>query len=183
FVFLIDCAGIVEQPAPRRMIEIRHTVRVSEGDSFAELRPAPRGLHMAMSIDFTAPVIGQQALSLHLTAETFRQGLARARTFGLMEEVGQLRAAGMAKGGSLDNAVVVDDARVLNPGGLRMADEFVRHKLLDAVGDLALAGAPISGRFVGHRSGHGLTNRLLRALFAEPAAWRESSAEPLSVAA
>ena len=119
---------------------------------------------MALSIDFAAAAIGRQALSLRLTPESFRAELARARTFTLAEEVAQLRAAGLAQGGSLDNAVVVDQARILNPGGLRMRDEFARHKLLDAVGDLALAGAPLCGRFIAHRSGHALNNRLLRAL-------------------
>ena len=138
---------------------------------------------MALSIDFAAAAIGRQALSLRLTPESFRHELARARTFALAEEIDQLRAAGLAQGGSLDNAVVVDQARVLNPTGLRMPDEFARHKLLDAVGDLALAGAPLIGRFIAHCSGHTLNNRLLRALFADRLAWREVSALPLSVAA
>lgn len=183
FVFLLDCAGSVEQDAPRSAIEIRRPVRVTDGDAFAELRPGTAGLEMALSIDFAAAAIGRQALSLHLTANTFRHELSRARTFTLAEEIEQLRAAGLAQGGSLDNAVVVDQARVLNPAGLRMPDEFARHKLMDAVGDLALAGAPLIGRFVAHRSGHTLNNRLLRALFAERSAWREISSVPLSVAA
>ena len=125
-----------------------------------------------MSIVFAAPAIGRQALSLQLTPDSFRRELSRARTFALAEDIDRLRAAGMAQGGSLDNAVVVDSARVLNPGGLRMEDEFVRHKLLDAVGDLALAGAPLRASFTAHRSGHGLNNQLLRALFADATAWR-----------
>jgi UDP-3-O-[3-hydroxymyristoyl] N-acetylglucosamine deacetylase len=184
FVFLLDCAGVVEQDAPRSVIEVNRVVRVSEGDAFAELRPAHRGtvgLDMALSIDFAAAAIGRQALSLTLTADSFRRELARARTFTLAEEVERLRAFGFAKGGNLDNAVVVDQARVLNPSGLRMPDEFVRHKLLDAVGDLALAGAPLRGRFVAHRSGHALNNRLLRALFAK--AEPETCAEPPSAVA
>ncbi len=159
---------------------------MQDGDAFAELRPAAPGatsLDMALSIDFAAAAIGRQALSLHLTPESFRHELARARTFALAEEIDQLRAAGLAQGGSLDNAVVVDQARVLNPTGLRMPDEFARHKLLDAVGDMALAGAPLIGRFIAHCSGHTLNNRLLRALFADRLAWREVSALPLSVAA
>ncbi len=187
FVFLLDCAGVVEQSAPRTHIEIRRPVRVCDGDAFAELGPTTvrgmQGLEMALSIDFAAPAIGRQALSLHLTADSFRNEIARARTFTLAEQVAQLRAAGLAQGGSLDNAVVVDEARVLNPGGLRMQDEFARHKLLDAVGDLALAGAPLAGRFIGHRSGHCLNNRLLRALFADASAWREVAAATVSVAA
>ena len=111
-------------------------------------------------------------MSLRLTPEAFRRELAGARTFTEASAVAALREAGLAQGGTLENAVVVDGARVLNPGGLRMADEFVRHKLVDAVGDLALAGAPIRGRFRAHRSGHTLNNRLLRALFADPSAWR-----------
>jgi UDP-3-O-[3-hydroxymyristoyl] N-acetylglucosamine deacetylase len=186
FVFLLDCAGVIEQSVPRAQIEIRRTVRVSDGEAFAELRPSVSGrpgLEMALSIDFAAAAIGRQALSLRLTPETFRSELARARTFTMAEEVTQLRAAGLAQGGSLDNAVVVDQARILNPGGLRMRDEFARHKLLDAVGDLALAGAPLCGRFIAHRSGHALNNRLLRALFADVSAWRAVDAEPVSVAA
>jgi UDP-3-O-[3-hydroxymyristoyl] N-acetylglucosamine deacetylase len=186
FVFLLDCAGIAEQSAPRAQIEIRRPVRVADGDAFAELRPATAGkpgLEMALSIDFAAPAIGRQALSLPLTSESFRAELARARTFTLAEEVAQMRAVGLAQGGSLDNAVVVDQARVLNPGGLRMQDEFARHKLLDAVGDLALAGAPLSGRFIAHRSGHCLNNRLLRALFADASAWRQVDGTPVARAA
>jgi UDP-3-O-[3-hydroxymyristoyl] N-acetylglucosamine deacetylase len=186
YVFLLDCAGSVEQDAPRSTIEVRRTVRVSDGDAFVELRPGnpgSSGLDMALSIDFAAAAIGRQALSLRLTPDSFRQELARARTFTLAEEIEQMRAAGLAQGGSLDNAVVVDQARVLNPAGLRMPDEFARHKLLDAVGDMALAGAPLHGRFIAHRSGHALNNRLLRALFADASAWREVSAAPLAVAA
>jgi UDP-3-O-[3-hydroxymyristoyl] N-acetylglucosamine deacetylase len=178
FVFLIDCAGRLEQDAPRAVIEVLRPVRVEHGDAYAELRPWPApGLGMAMSIAFDAPAIGRQALSLTLSEEVFRHDLARCRTFALMAEVAQLQATGRAKGGSLDNAIVVDQARVLNPGGLRVPDEFVRHKLLDAVGDLALAGAVIHGRLVAHRSGHTLNNRLLRALFDDPEAWREASSD------
>jgi UDP-3-O-[3-hydroxymyristoyl] N-acetylglucosamine deacetylase len=182
-VFLLDCAGTVQQSAPRATIEIRRPIRVSDGDAFAELRPGPAGLDMALSIDFAAVAVGRQALSLRLTPNTFRHELARARTFVMLEVIDGLRAAGLAQGGSLENAVVVDQARVLNPAGLRMPDEFVRHKLLDAVGDLALAGAPLRGRFVAHRSGHTLNSRLLRALFADRAAWREVVPAQLSVAA
>lgn len=186
YVFLLDCAGKVEQDAPRSMIEVRRPVRVSEGEAFAELRPVAPGvarLEMAVSIDFHAAAIGRQAVSLCLTSASFRHELARARTFALAEEIEELRAAGLAQGGSLENAVVVERARVLNPAGLRMPDEFARHKLLDAVGDLALAGAPLSARFVGHRSGHTLNNRLLHALFADRQAWREITGAALTVAA
>ena len=174
FVFLIDCAGVVDLDAERPEIEVLRPVRVEDGAAFAELRPAGPGggFGLSLSIDFAAAAIGRQALSLRLTPEAFRRELAGARTFTEASAVAALREAGLAQGGTLENAVVVDGARVLNPGGLRMADEFVRHKLVDAVGDLALAGAPIRGRFRAHRSGHTLNNRLLRALFADPAAWR-----------
>ncbi len=171
-LFLIDCAGIVEQTEFAPAIEVLRPVRVENGEAFAELRPFPLAFDMAMSIAFDAAAIGRQALTLRLTPESFRAELARARTFTLASEVSQMRAAGLALGGSLDNAVVVDGAKVLNPAGLRMSDEFVRHKLLDAVGDLALAGAPLRARFVGHRTGHTLNNRLLCALFADEANWR-----------
>lgn len=183
FVFLLDCAGIVHQAAPRGSIQIRRPVRVADGDAFAEIRPGGPGLDMTLSIDFAAPAIGRQALSLRLTPDKFRHELASARTFTLIEEVEHLRAAGLAQGGSLDNAIVVDQARVLNPGGLRMPDEFARHKLLDVVGDLALAGAPISGRFIAHRPSHALNNRLLRAMFADASAWRMVSPDPVPAAA
>ncbi len=171
-VFLIECAGIVEQDAPPLMIEILRHVRVENGQSHAALRPSPIGLDLSVSIDFAAPAIGRQALSMRLSAAAFRAELARARTFALVEDVSALRASGLALGGSLDNAVVVDGAAVLNPGGLRMPDEFVRHKMLDAVGDLALAGGVLRGRYVAHRAGHTLNNQLLRALFADEANWR-----------
>jgi UDP-3-O-[3-hydroxymyristoyl] N-acetylglucosamine deacetylase len=180
-LFLIDCAGTAHQPELVAAVEVLRPVRVEQGEAFAELRPFPYALDLAMSIAFEAAAIGRQALTLRLTPESFRQELARARTFTLASEVDQLRAAGLALGGTLDNAVVVDGARVLNPAGLRMRDEFVRHKLLDAVGDLALAGTPLRARFVGHRTGHTLNNRLLRALFADDANWRLlPSAEAIS---
>ena len=185
-VFLIDCAGIAVQDAPRETIEICRPVRVADGAGFAEVRPAGAGtggLDMALSIDFAAAAIGQQAIALRLTPESFRTELAAARTFGLAEDIAALQAAGLARGGSLDNAVVVDQDRVLNPGGLRMEREFARHKLLDAVGDLALAGTAIEGRFIAHRGGHALNNRLLRAVFADPSAWRPVLAAPVSAAA
>ena len=190
FVFLIDCAGIAEQNAPREVIEIRRPVRIADGAGFVELRPAARaagpyvfGLDMALSIDFAAPAIGRQAIALRLSPDSFRRELAAARTFGLAEDIAALHAAGLARGGSLDNAVVVDQDRVLNPGGLRMEREFARHKLLDAVGDLALAGCAIEGRFIAHRSGHALNNQLLRTLLADRSAWHTMTDAPISAAA
>ncbi|MGH7102024.1 MAG: UDP-3-O-acyl-N-acetylglucosamine deacetylase [Acetobacteraceae bacterium] len=180
FVFLIDCAGIATLDAPRREISVLRTVRVTEGDSFVELSPAPTpGLSMALSIAFDAPAIGRQEFSLALTGLSFRRELASARTFITADAIAGLHAQGLAQGGTLDNAVVVEDARVLNPAGLRMPNEFVRHKLLDAVGDLALAGLPIAGRFRAHRSGHALNHRLLEALFAAPDAFRIGPAPAL----
>jgi UDP-3-O-[3-hydroxymyristoyl] N-acetylglucosamine deacetylase len=172
FAFLIDCAGIREQDAARTEIEILRPIRVEDGPAYAEFHPGGPGFALAMSIEFGTAAIGRQALSLRLDTASFRHELSRARTFAELAEVDRLRAAGLGQGGSLANAVIVDGARVLNPGGLRMPGEFVRHKLLDAVGDLALAGTALRGKFVGHRSGHTLNNRLLRALFADRSAWR-----------
>ncbi len=178
FVFLLDCAGSVSQGMAAPVIEVLRSVRVEEKGAFVELHPtAMPGFEASLSIDFAAPAIGQQALALRVTPASFRAALAEARTFALAEEIAQLRAAGLAQGGSLANALVVDGPLVLNPGGLRQPDEFVRHKLLDVVGDLALAGAALSGRFVGHRSGHALNNRLLRTLLADRSAWRWMGAE------
>lgn len=181
WVFLIDCAGLATLDAAARAVEVLRTVRVEDGDAFAELRPgAAPCLDMAMSIDFDAPAIGRQALTLVLDEAAFRTELSAARTFTQAHEIEGLRAAGLAKGGNLDNAVVVDGARVLNPAGLRRPDDFVRHKMLDAVGDLALAGAALHGRFTGHRSGHALNNRLLRALFADAANWCEAGTDGMA---
>lgn len=178
FLFLIDCAGTVALPGAAPLVEVLKPIRVTDGEAFAELHPAREpGFSAALSIDFPATAIGRQHLSLRVTPAAFRAQLADARTFTLAEEIARLRAAGLAQGGSLANAVVVDGPMVLNPGGLRRPDEFVRHKLLDVVGDLALAGAGLSARFVGHRSGHALNNRLLRALFADHGAWRSGEGE------
>ncbi len=185
YLFLIDCAGLAAQDAPRRQIEIARPVRTEDGGGFVELRPSMGfpGLEISLSIEFPAAAIGRQSVFLRLTPESFRFQISRNRTFALAEDVAAIQAAGLGRGGSLANAVVVDGDRVLNPGGLRTADEFARHKVLDAIGDLALAGAPIRGRFIAHRSGHALNNKLLRTLFADPAAWRSAGAEPLSAAA
>jgi UDP-3-O-[3-hydroxymyristoyl] N-acetylglucosamine deacetylase len=178
FVFLLECAGRVEQEQPRQCIEILQPVRVDDGEGYAELRPTKRfSLDMAISIDFAAPAIGRQALSLTLSAPLFRSELMRARTFTHADEVEELHKAGLALGGGLHNAVVVDGAKVLNPEGLRMQDEFVRHKTLDMIGDLALAGHAINGRVIAHRPGHTLNNRLLHKLFADDSAWRLAPVE------
>jgi UDP-3-O-[3-hydroxymyristoyl] N-acetylglucosamine deacetylase len=174
FLFLLDCAGLVTLGPAAPVIEVLRPVRVEDATgAFAELRPAVLpGFEASLEIDFPATAIGRQTLGLRVTAGSFREELADARTFTLAEDVARLRAIGLAQGGSLANAVVVDGPLVVNPGGLRRPDEFVRHKLLDVVGDLALAGGAIHGRFSGSRSGHALNNRLLRALFADRAAWR-----------
>lgn len=175
FGFLLECAGIVESDVARAVIEVARPVRVVDGAAFAALLPAGAaddGFGMALEIEFPARAIGRQVFSMELTPARFGAELARARTFAMKNEIEALHEAGLARGGSLANAVVVDDDVVVNPEGLRFADEFVRHKLLDVVGDLALAGAPLVGRFVGGRTGHRINNMLLRALFADAANYR-----------
>ena len=191
FCFLLECAGVVSLNTPRKVIEILRPVRVTDGAAFAEFRPfAPTvarsaipTLDLEVTIDFQEAAIGRQSRSLRLTSENFREAVAPARTFAMARDIDALREAGLAKGGSLDNAIVVDGAKVLNPGGLRMKDEFVAHKLLDAVGDLALAGAALHGRFIANRPGHTLNNKLLRALFADAKAWADITPEHLAAAA
>ena len=193
FSFLIQSAGIVEHGGVRSSIEVLRAVRVESGEAFAELRPhsvgaySALGFDLSLAIDFPCSTIGRQALSVSLTPESFAADLASARTFTMASEIENLRKAGLAKGGSLANAIVVEDAKVLNPEGLRWQDEFVRHKLLDVVGDLALAGAPLIGRFVGNRTGHSLNNRLLHELFADSANYRMTGSifvgAPLSLSA
>jgi UDP-3-O-[3-hydroxymyristoyl] N-acetylglucosamine deacetylase len=160
-------AGLAALPGPLEAIRVLRPVRDVQGDVVAELAPAEL-LSIDFAIDFADAAIGRQARRMTMENGAFLHELADCRTFCRSEEVEAMRAAGLALGGSLDNAVVVDGARVLNPGGLRRADEFVRHKMLDALGDLALAGAPILGAYRGVRAGHGATNRLLRKLFATP---------------
>jgi UDP-3-O-[3-hydroxymyristoyl] N-acetylglucosamine deacetylase len=171
FVRAIDQAGIVSQSAARRFIQVLRPVQVVIGDSFGELRPHAAGFRAEVEIDFANPVIGRQKYVLELSAEGFRREIARARTFGFMRDVGKLWSAGYALGASLDNTLVLDEARVVNPEGLRFADEFVRHKALDAIGDLSLAGAPILGAYRSVRGGHQLNHAVLSALIADPTAW------------
>jgi UDP-3-O-[3-hydroxymyristoyl] N-acetylglucosamine deacetylase len=170
FLFLIECAGVVEQDAARRAIKVLKEVSVTEDGATAALLP-DHGFSMSFEIDFDNPLIRRQDICLMFDADTFKTELSRARTFGLLDELDRLRAAGLVRGGSLDNAVVVGRDHVLNVGGLRYGDEFVRHKLLDAFGDLYLAGGPLLGSFRGVRSGHAHTRRLLSALFADREAW------------
>jgi len=170
FLFLIERAGLLEQEAPRRAIKVLKHVEVVDGDRKVTLSP-DSSFGVTFEIDFPNEIVSRQDISLTVDAESFRADVARARTFGFFEDVERLRAAGLARGGSLDNAVVVSGDRILNRGGLRYADEFVRHKVLDAVGDLYLAGGPIVGHFHGVCSGHALNRRLLEALFSDPRAW------------
>lgn len=170
FVYLIDCAGTVEQLAARKVLKILKPVAIEDGDRFAALEPGD-GFSVDFDIDFECPKIGRQSKSLRLSEETYREEIASARTFGFFEQVEFMRRNGLALGGSLENAVVFKDGKVLNPEGLRFTDEPVRHKILDLIGDLYLAGGRIQGHFSGRRCGHALTCRLLKALFADKSAW------------
>lgn len=171
FVQLLDRAGRRRQDAERRYIEILDAIEVFDGDKYACLSPAD-GFEMAFEIEFPTALIGRQRVELTVDEDSFRAELADCRTFGFAAEVEALRAAGLARGGSLENAVVIDGDRLLNPEGLRRPDEFVRHKALDAVGDLYTLGAPIIGRFEGVKAGHALNNLAARALLEQPEAWR-----------
>jgi UDP-3-O-[3-hydroxymyristoyl] N-acetylglucosamine deacetylase len=171
FVFLIECAGIRDLGVPRRAIRILEPISVEAEGRSATLLPG-EGFEIDCEIDFDSLAVSRQAISVGLVNGTFKKELARARTFGFLHEVEQLWAVGLARGGSLKNAVVVSGDKILNREGLRYEDEFVRHKALDALGDLYLAGSPIIGRFRGLCSGHHLNNLLLHALFAERKAWR-----------
>ncbi|WP_106743855.1 UDP-3-O-acyl-N-acetylglucosamine deacetylase [Yoonia maritima] len=171
FVRGIVNAGLTRLSAPLRAIEILKDVSVSEGEAFAQLSPAT-SLQIDFAIDFADAAIGKQRKTLNMANGTFVRELCDSRTFCRSADVDAMRANGLALGGTMENAVVVDGATVLTPGGLRHADEAVRHKMLDALGDLYTAGAPILGRYTGTRSGHAMTNRLLRALFDDSSAWR-----------
>ena len=171
FVEAIDQAGLVTLPVPRRYIRVLKPVRVASGDSYGELRPHPQGFRVELEIDFAHKLIGRQGIALDVGPDTFRRELARARTFGFMRDVSKLWSAGYALGASFENTLVINDDRLLNPEGLRFADEFARHKALDAIGDLALAGAPLLGAYRSVRGGHKLNHAVLSALMADPSAW------------
>jgi UDP-3-O-[3-hydroxymyristoyl] N-acetylglucosamine deacetylase len=177
FVEAIDRVGSRQQRAPRRRLRIEKPVRVELGSAFAEFRPYS-GTRLEISIDYACSVIGRQEFSLDLTAKTFRREIASARTFGYVRDVQQLRAAGFALGSSLENSVVIAEGAVMNPDGLRYPDEFVRHKMLDAIGDLALAGMPIQGLYRSHKGGHKLNALALSTLLAQDDAW-SIVAEPI----
>ena len=171
FVAAIEQAGVAVLGARRRYTKVLKPIRVTRGEAVGELSPYADGFRVEVEIDFDHPQIGRQSLALDVEAGSFRREVARARTFGFMKDVSKLWSAGYALGASLDNTVVVADDRVLNPEGLRFADEFVRHKTLDAIGDLALAGAPILGAYRSVRGGHRLNHAVLSALIADPTAW------------
>lgn len=172
FSFLITCAGLdIQHQAPKRRIRILKPIRVEEGNKYAEFYPSEVS-SFGFEIEFPHPQIGRQERMLTLVNGNFPSQIARARTFGFANEVEYLRQNGLALGGSLNNAIVLDQEKILNQDGLRFPDEFVRHKILDAVGDLYLAGLPIQGHYHGVKAGHALNNQLLRALFADPTAYQ-----------
>lgn len=176
FVLLIQQAGVEEQAAPKRFMRVLRGIEVRDGDKWARLDPY-EGFRLSFSISFNHPVIDKtgQTVTVDFAETSYLREIARARTFGFMHDVEQLRENGLALGGGLDNAVVLDEYRVLNAEGLRFADEFIRHKVLDAIGDLYLVGNPLLCAFSAHKSGHALNNRLLRALLAEASAWETVS--------
>jgi UDP-3-O-[3-hydroxymyristoyl] N-acetylglucosamine deacetylase len=176
FVFLIQSAGIEEQNAPKRFIRIKKSVVVKDGDKWARFDPF-EGFKVSFNIDFAHPVFQSQVqtTTVDFSSTSFVKEVSRARTFGFMRDIEQLRENNLALGGSMDNAIVMDDYRVLNEDGLRYQDEFVKHKVLDAIGDLYLLGCSLIGEFSGYKSGHALNNRLLRTLLAKEDAWESAT--------
>jgi len=172
FVYLLQTAGVQEQPAAKRFIRVTHEITVNDGDKVATLRPY-EGFRVTFAIDFDHPVFKEQIghAALDISSEAFVREISRARTFGFVHEFEYMRSRGLARGGSVDNAIVVDDYRILNEGGLRYDDEFVKHKMLDAIGDLYLAGHQLLAEYEGVKSGHALNNQLVRALFEQPECW------------
>ena len=174
FVFLLQSAGIAEQDAPKRFIRIKRPVEVRDGDKVARFEPHD-GFRIGFTVQFDHPAIpaAQSRAEIEFSTASYVKEVSRARTFGFMRDLEYMRERNLGLGGSMDNAIVLDEFRVLNDDGLRYADEFVRHKILDAVGDLYLAGRPIIGAYEGYKSGHALNNKLVRALLAEKSAWEE----------
>ena len=172
FIFLVQSAGIAEQSAAKQFIRIKKTVEVKDGDKWVRFEPF-NGYKLGFTINFAHPVFAatKQNVTIDLGEHSYIKEVSRARTFGFMQEVEALRAQGLALGGNLDNAIVMDEYRVINPDGLRFEDEFVKHKVLDAIGDLYLLGHPLIGAFSGYKSGHALNNALLRTLLADAQAW------------
>jgi len=180
FVFLLQSAGIEEQEMPKRFVRILQTVEVRDGDKWARFDPYD-GFRVNFEIEFNHPTFKQhtQSATMDFSTTSFLREVSRARTFGFMRDLESMRAHNLALGGNLDNAIVLDDHRVLNEDGLRYEDEFVKHKILDAIGDLYLLGHSLIGEFSGYKSGHGLNNRLLRTLISTKSAWREVTFESL----
>jgi len=178
FVFLLQSAGIVEQNAPKRFIRIKSPVEVTDGDKVARFEPH-EGFRVGFTVKFDHPMIpaSQSRAEVEFSTGAYIKEVSRARTFGFMRDLEYMRERNLGLGGSMDNAIVLDEFRVLNDDGLRYADEFVRHKILDAIGDLYLAGRPILGAYEGYKSGHALNNKLVRALLAQPEAWEEVTFE------
>jgi UDP-3-O-[3-hydroxymyristoyl] N-acetylglucosamine deacetylase len=178
FVFLLQSAGIEEQSTPKRFVRIKKSVRVEEGDKWARFDPFD-GFKVNFEIEFNHPIFKKrsQVASMDFSTTSFLKEVSRARTFGFMRDLETLRARNLALGGTMDNAIVLDDFRVLNEDGLRYEDEFVKHKILDAIGDLYLLGHSLIGEFSGFKSGHALNNRLLRTLVATEEAWEEVTFE------
>lgn len=178
FVFLIQAAGILEQDAPKRFVRVKRPVEVREGDKWARLEPH-EGFKLAFSIDFGHPAIDATAqfVEVDLAKETYMGAVSRARTFGFVQDVEMLRSIGLAQGGTLENAIVMDEFRVLNADGLRSNDEFVKHKILDAMGDLYVLGHPLLAAYSAHKSGHALNNKLLRTLLDDTNAWEWATFE------
>ena len=176
FVFLLQSAGIEEQPVAKRFIRIKKPIKVQEGDKWASFEPF-EGFKVGFSIEFNHPIISKRTsrAEIDFSTTSFVKEVSRARTFGFMRDIEMLREHNLALGGSMDNAVVLDDYRVLNEDGLRYEDEFVKHKILDAIGDLYLLGHSLIGAYHAHKSGHELNNKLLRALIADASAWEEVS--------
>lgn len=174
FVFLLQSAGIEEQPALKKFVRVLKPVRAEEGDKWAEIRPYD-GFKVNFAIEFDHPVFKKhsQTASLEFSTTAFLKEISRARTFGFMRDLEYMRSRNQALGGTMDNAIVLDDYRILNEDGLRYEDEFVKHKILDAIGDLYLLGFSLIGEYTGFKSGHGLNNKVLRALIADPSAWEE----------
>ena len=180
FVFLLQSAGIEEQKEPKRFVRILESVEVRDGDKWARFDPYD-GFRVNFEIEFNHPTFKKhsQTASMDFSTTSFLREVSRARTFGFMRDLESMRAHNLALGGNLDNAIVLDDDRILNEDGLRYEDEFVKHKILDAIGDLYLLGHSLIGEFNGFKSGHGLNNRLLRKLIATPSAWQEVTFESL----
>lgn len=178
FIFLLQSAGIVEQAAAKKFIRIKKILEVKDGDKWVRFEPY-NGYKLSFTINFAHPVFAntKQNVTVDLGSQSYIKEVSRARTFGFMQDVESMRAQGLALGGNLDNAIVMDEYRVINPDGLRFEDEFVKHKVLDAIGDLFLLGHPLIGAFSGYKSGHALNNALCRALLADESAWEVTTFE------